>query len=41
MIQVHAAGIQAGTLNFNWLHKYSAVDRFQGNSISLNLAARF
>jgi len=46
---VHAVGVQVGmtsvkrniTLNFSWLHEYSAVDRFQGNSIGLNFAARF
>jgi hypothetical protein len=42
-------GVQVGvtsqkraiTLNFSWLHEYSAVDRFQGNSVSVNFAARF
>jgi hypothetical protein len=46
---VDAVGVQVGvtsvkrniTLNFSWLHEYSAVDRFQGNSIGLNFAARF
>jgi len=46
---VHAVGVQVGmtsvkrniTLNFSWLHEYSAVDRFQGNSVGLNFAARF
>jgi len=46
---VHALGVQVGvtsvkraiTLNFSWLHEYSSVDRFQGNSINLNFAARF
>jgi len=46
---VDAVGLQVGvtsvkrniTLNFSWLHEYSAVDRFQGNSIGLNFAARF
>ena len=46
---VNAVGVQAGvtsvkraiSLNFSWLHEYSAVDRFQGNSVSLNFAARF
>jgi hypothetical protein len=46
---VNAVGVQVGitsqkraiTLSFSWLHEYSAVDRFQGNSVSLNFAARF
>jgi hypothetical protein len=46
---VHAVGVQVGmtsvkrniTLNFSWLLEYSAVDRFQGNSVGLNFAARF
>ena len=46
---VHAIGVQVGvtsvkrniTANFSWFHEYSAVDRFQGNSIGLNFSARF
>jgi hypothetical protein len=46
---VHAIGVQVGvtsvrrniTANFSWLHEYSAVDRFQGNSIGLNVSLKF
>jgi len=46
---VHAVGVQVGatsvkrmiSLTFGWLHEYSSVDRFQGNSLSLNFSARF
>jgi hypothetical protein len=46
---VKAVGVQVGvtsvkrniTLNFSWLHEYSAVDRFQGSSVGLNFAAKF
>ena len=47
--RVHAAGLQAGvvsvkrvmTLNFRWLQEFSAVDRFQGRSISLNFILKY
>jgi hypothetical protein len=46
---VHAVGAQVGatsvkrmiSLTFSWLHEYHSVDRFQGNSLSLNFSARF
>jgi hypothetical protein len=46
---VSAVGVQVGvtsvkrsmSLNFSWMHEYSAVDRFQGTSFSLNFAAKF
>ncbi len=47
--RVHAAGVQVGvtstkrvmSLNFRWLHEFSAVDRFQGSSIGVNFALKF
>ena len=44
--RVHGVGVQVGVtapkrgvvLNFLWLHEYSAVDRFQGSSMSFNLS---
>jgi hypothetical protein len=47
--QVHAAGVQVGvtsmkplwTLNVHWFHEFSAVNRFQGTSISVNFALKF
>lgn len=47
--RVHAAGVQVGvtstkrvmSLNFHWLHEFSAVDRFQGSSIGVNFALKF
>ena len=47
--RVHAAGLQVGVtsanrpmiLNFRWFHEFSAVDRFQGSSISLNFILKF
>lgn len=47
--RVHAVGVQIGVtsvkpllvLNFHWFHEFSAVDRFQGNSIGLNFSLKF
>jgi len=47
--RVHAAGVQIGVtsvkpvliLNFQWRHEFSAVDRFQGDSIGLNFILKF
>ena len=46
---VHAVGVQIGVtsvkramaLNLSWFHEYAAVDRFQGNSLSLNFSLKF
>ncbi len=46
--KVHAVGLQLGvtslkrvvSLNFHWFHEFSAVDRFKGSSIGLNLSIK-